>query len=276
MESDIKPRIGAALTIRSLDNYRSWLISGQRDLEIQDAALPSTLDGDWKALARQAQELLSGYKGRLGIHGPFIGFNLAAGFDKILRNAVAGRLKQALDFASELGASHMVVHSPFMFFGSSPFAISRGEKGLFNEEAFIRSLLDEVVEYAQRSGCILMIENIEDLNPEPLLGLVRSYDSEYVRMSLDVGHAFITHKRGGPTPDQWVRDAGALLGHLHIQDSDGETDRHWAPGDGDLNWHALFEALGTLKQSPRMMLELSDHRNVEKGARYLASRGFVE
>jgi sugar phosphate isomerase/epimerase len=276
MDTDTKPRIGAALTIRSLDGYRDWLIEGQRDLEIQDPALPSVLDGDWKATARQAQDKLSGYKGRLGIHGPFIGFSLVAGIDKALRDVVVQRLKRALDFASELGASHMVIHSPFMFFGSSPFAIARGDKGLFNEDNMIRPLLDEVVEYAQRSACVLMIENIEDLNPEPLLALVRSYDSEYVRMSLDVGHAFIAHKRGGPTPDQWALDAGALLGHLHIQDTDGETDRHWAPGDGELNWHALFEALGKLGQRPRMLLELNDHRKVGKGAAYLASRGFVE
>lgn len=267
--------VGAALPIHALKDHLEWLRSGARDLEIQDPAMPAVLDGDWKSLVREAKGLLAGFEGRLGIHGPFLGFSLVAGFDPKIGRVVAERLRTALEFAAELGASHMVIHSPFISFSSNPFALEVGPKGMFDEKAYSHVILDGLVEFAREIGCILVIENIQDTNPAPLLDLVKSFESDTVRMSLDVGHALITHKLGGPTPDQWVRDSGSLLAHLHLQDGDGQADRHWAPGDGNVNWYALFEALAQNGGEPRLILELRDHRGIERGAAWLAGRGHI-
>jgi sugar phosphate isomerase/epimerase len=86
---------------------------------------------------------------------------------------------------------------------------------------------------------MLVFEGIQDKHPGPLLALVGSFESDLVRMSLDIGHAMITNRLGGPPVDQWVREAGPMLAHLHLQDSDGNIDRHWVPGQGQMNWYAL-------------------------------------
>jgi len=274
VENPGKPALGAALFIKNIAAHKEWLFEGPHDLEIQDPVMPAVLDGDWKALVRQARADLSGFEGRIGIHGPFLGFSLVAGFDPKIAAAVIDRLRMALDFAAELGANYMVIHSPFIGFGASPFSISALPRDLFNERVFIHAIIHGVLEQAKAANCMLVIENVQDNNTAPLCDLVRSFDSEYVRLSLDVGHAFITHQLGGPTPDQWVRDAGPLLAHMHLQDTDGQTDRHWTPGDGEVNWFALFQELAVLEKKPRMILELRDHMNIERGARYLADRGF--
>jgi sugar phosphate isomerase/epimerase len=80
---------------------------------------------------------------------------------------------------------------------------------------------------------------------------------------------------GGPTPDQWVREAGELLEHVHLQDSDGHLDRHWMPGRGNINWYALFEALGSLPQCPRLILEVRNTSEILGGAAFLAAQGLV-
>lgn len=276
MEHHSSNGIGAALFIKSIPEHLEWLRAGKRVLEIQDPVMPAVLDGDWKALVRQAREMLAGYEGCIGIHGPFLGFSLIAGFDPKIADAVVGRLRQAIDFAAEIGATYMVIHSPFIGFGASPFSVSALPKDLFNERVFIHAIVNRVLEQAKAAGCTLVIENFQDNNSAPLCDLVRSFDSEYVKLSIDVGHAFITHQLGGPTPDQWVRDAGPLLGHMHIQDSDGQTDRHWAPGDGNINWFALSQELAALAERPRMVLELRDHRNLERGERFLAEGGFLQ
>jgi sugar phosphate isomerase/epimerase len=72
-----------------------------------------------------------------------------------------------------------------------------------------------------------------------------------------------------------VREAGDLLGHLHLQDSDGNVDRHWAPGTGLMPWHALFEALGTLRHRPRLILELKKTGELRRAAAWLAERGLA-
>ena len=267
------PVLGAALPISGLAEYRDWLIADQRDIEIQDACLEGTFDQDALPLARKANELLDGHTGNRGLHAPFDGIYLLSK-DKKVRTLATERLCQGLYFGAEFGASHMVVHSPFMFFGSPflPHSLA------YDQEAQLELAhltLDPVLKLAKDIGCTLVFEGIQDKHPGPLLALIRSFETDLVRMSLDIGHAMITNRLGGPPPDMWVREAGALLGHLHLQDSDGNIDRHWAPGKGQMPWYALFEALGTLKHQPRLILEIKNKSELLQGAQWLQQHGFV-
>lgn len=268
-----RPSIGAALLINQLDEHLPWLLDGGRDIEIQDPFYPALLDGDWRALARQGREQLAGHTGNLGIHGPFLDLSMAP-FDPRARMLTIDRLRQGLAFAAELGASHMVIHSPFMNFGSpghtfTPFA--RRADTLAAAQAVVEALLPD----AAAIGCTLMIENVADGAVAPLLELVASFNSPLVRASLDTGHALIMQRIGGPTPDQWVCEAGPLLGHVHLQDSDGHLDRHWAPGDGAVNWAVLFHELAELTQRPRLIIELNDHTQIPRGSSYLIGQGLA-
>ncbi len=273
MTEQTLPTIGAALQIKNLAHYRDWLIAEQRDLEIQDACVPDVLDGNWQPLVAQVRDTLTGYQGRMGVHGPFMSLHLLA-IDPKIRAVVSERMLQALEFGAALGATHMVIHSPYLFFGT-PFLAGAASNRSFDDIGIVHATLEATVKRASEIGCTLVIENITDSNPAALLELIRSFDSAHVRMSLDTGHAAITQQRGGPTPDQWVREAGALLAHLHIQDSDGHYDRHWVPGDGSIGWYALFEALATLKHQPRLLLELRDQTKIIRGYEWLRDHGFV-
>jgi len=267
------PVVGAALRVADLPAYAEWLVGDQRDLEIQDPYDPQVLDGDWQALVREARALLDGYQGRLGVHGPFFGIDII-GADPKLRQVVVERLRRGVEIAHALGGSHMVVHSPFEFFGH-PMLCHTPAMGLPLEIELVQQTLAPVVEMAQQAGVTLVLENIRDTNTFPLKTLVSSFGTDIVRMSLDTGHALVTHQSGGASPDQWVRDAGSLLAHLHLQDTDGLWDRHWAPGRGALNWYALFEALAALPHRPRLLLEMRDPADVARGAAWLRAQGFV-
>jgi len=273
MNTHERPTIGAAMPVAQLEAYAAWLIEGRRDLEIQDAFQPETLDGDWQPVLERARGLLDGHQGRLGIHGPFDGLTLMSR-DPQVRGLVSQRLCTGLELAAALGATHMVVHSPFQFFGS-PWVPHAAGTGRSEQIALVHATLEKVVPFAEAINCTLMIENILDRHPQPLLELIRSFDSPHVQMSLDTGHALITHRLGGPPPDQWVREAGTLLGHLHVQDTDGHGDRHWAPGDGELNWFALFEALRELPHRPRLLLELRQPQDIRRAADWLVHHGFA-
>jgi len=119
-----------------------------------------------------------------------------------------------------------------------------------------------------------VVENIRDLNPAPLMALVRSFDSEFMRVSIDVGHAHLMQQKGGPSPEQWIMEAGTLLGHVHLQDNDGLLDRHWTSGDGNINWHSVFRALGHVGGTPRLILEIKPDE-IEVGANWLSGRGLA-
>jgi sugar phosphate isomerase/epimerase len=231
------------------------------------------LDGDWHGLVAQARRLLDGHTGRRGVHGPFLGMNLF-GEDPRIRSVVTDRMRQGVAFAHALGGDHMVVHSPFEMFGHPMFAHSPAF-GLQRDIDRVHRALTPAVEDAQAAGVTLVFETIFDLNVRPLLALVDSFASERVQLSVDVGHAYITHLRGGPTPDQWVREGGPRVVHLHLQDTDGLWDRHWGPGRGNINWFALFEALAALEHSPRLILELRDYADIPRAATWLAEQGYT-
>ncbi len=267
------PLVGAAMPIADLPEHLDWILGGQRDLELWDPSYGSVLDSHWRTLAREARSMLNGYTGRLGIHGPWNGLPLTCP-DAQVQRLVAERLMQGLEFAGAVGATHMVVHSPFDFFGS-PHVVHTRSTGLAEELELAHGTLEPVLPIARQIGCTLVVEVCSDTNTRPLIELVQSFAGETVRLSLDVGHALVMQRAGGPPADQWVRDGGPLLAHLHLQDNDGLFDRHWAPGEGNLNWYALFEALSTLDQRPRLLLELANTRKIGAGASYLANRGFV-
>jgi len=264
------PLLGAALPSSQWAARRDWLsFGGGRDLELQDTVSHQVLDGDWRTHAAAIKVQLAEFSGRLGVHGPFWGLTIMAS-DPAVRAVTVARLTRGLEFAAEVGATHMVIHSPFDFFGHPLVAHTR-VTGLNDQFAQVHDTLSDVVRLAREVGCTLVVENIRDLNPAPLLALVRSFDSESVRVSIDVGHAHLMQHKGGPSPEQWILEAGDLLSHVHLHDNDGMLDRHWMPGEGGIHWTSVFRALNQVGGTPRLLLELKPDQ-IEAGARWLADR----
>ena len=273
--------LGAALSIHQLEHNRDFLLEhGGRDLEIQDPCRIGMLEEDWNPLLETLKANLAGHTARVGIHAPFDGYHIGS-YDPFAGEFVAKRFLRTLEFveavAEALGGSrapHMVLHSPFLFFGH-PLVAHSEATGLRQQIGFIQRTLEPVLKRAAELDCTLVIENIRDTNPHALLESVKSFNSDHVRMSLDAGHANLMHHCGGPRADQWVRQAGALLGHVHIQDNDGQLDHHWHPGQGDINWWAVMKELGKLEHQPRLILELRDH-DVQQSAEWFKANGLAQ
>ncbi|EDP62551.1 hypothetical protein BAL199_13448 [alpha proteobacterium BAL199] len=270
-EAALLPVLGAAMPIRVLRGMRDWIVADHRDLELQDFIKVDVLNGDWKPLVREAKELLSGYQGRLGIHGPFWGFTIATE-DVEVRAVVKKRMTQGLEVCESLGATQMVVHSPFTTWGHNNYDNSpTGRQDVIDRT---HAALDDAVRRAETIGVELVIENIEDKDPHDRVFLAESFGTPAVRVSLDTGHAHYAHgSTGAPPVDRYVTAAGNRLAHIHLQDADGYADRHWAPGDGTVRWPSIFDAVAKLTSVPRLILELRDHGQIRRGAQHLIDLG---
>ena len=267
------PVVGAALTSTTLALHRGWIVERQRDLEIQDFFEAETLDGDWRARVDVIRKLLDGYHGRLGIHGPFWGFKIDSQ-DPLIRAVVTKRLLQGLEVCEALGATQMVIHSPYSTWDHNNLDINPGARARVIER--VHATLGDVVKRAEGLGCELVIENIEDKDPMDRVRLANSFASPAVRVSLDTGHANYAHgSTGAPPVDFYVDAAGDALAHVHLQDTDGYADRHWLPGEGNISWQAVFRALGRLSSRPRLIIEVKDQTNIRAGAAHLEALGLV-
>jgi len=266
-----QPVIGACLLVEDLETYRDWLFAKDRDVEIQSFTDADVLDGDWEPLARRGRELLDGHAGRTGIHGPFWGLPLNSP-DPGIRAVVSRRILRGLDVCAVLGATQMVLHSPFTQWLHNNAPVNPGRREEFL--AAFRDTLAAGVARAENEGVTLVLENIEDCDPASRVELARSFDSPSVRVSIDTGHAQCARTMSGAPPvDYFVIAAGAMLEHVHLQDVDGYADRHWPPGEGVIRWPAVFRALGDLGTNPRLLLELKDHGQIPDAMAFLEREG---
>jgi len=270
---DNLPIVGAAMEVSHLERHHNWLLESQRDLEIQDFCDPAVIEGDWRPRVEEARRWLSGHTGRLGIHGAFWNLPLDA-YDPLIRDVVRRRLWQGLDVCEALGATQMVVHSPFTTWSFNNLDRHPGERDWLFELCHLS--MDDAVRRAEGIGVTLVIENIEDKDPLARVGLAKSFNSPAVAVSIDTGHAHYAHgSTGAPPVDYYVVAAGSMLQHIHLQDADGYADRHWLPGEGTIRWGAVFDAVRQLGSNPRLILELRDPGRVQDAAGWLAARGLV-
>ncbi|WP_353474685.1 sugar phosphate isomerase/epimerase [Salipiger sp. H15] len=267
------PLLGAAMPLDTLETLRDWVIADQRDLELQDFTTAEVLCGDWQPLVARAQTLLQGYEGRLGIHGPFWGLSLA-NLDFEVRALVSRRMLQGLEVCAALGATQMVIHSPYTTWDYNN--LDNYPDARDRVVSLVHETLAPAVRRAEETGVTMVIENIEDIDTDARCLLADSFDSPAVAVSVDTGHAHYAHGSNGAAPvDYYIRRAGTRLRHVHLQDADGYADRHWGIGQGTINWASVFDAVAPLEGRARLILELRDKAQILPSARWLAERGLA-
>lgn len=133
----------------------------------------------------------------------------------------------------------------------------------------IRESLAELLPVAEELGVIINIENIWHPNntPEMLLKFKETFPTDALGFCYDAGHANIMAKGKNyedglgnlvwktklnmePQWDEKILEK--MLPHVvtcHIHDNKGDTDSHWLPGSGNIDWQHIT---GLLKQAPRL------------------------
>jgi sugar phosphate isomerase/epimerase len=230
----------------------AWLRDGDRDLELDDFAQAKVLDDPMPHIAR-TNHLLDGFRGRIGIHGPVPAYSFLSP-DPDVSAAIQRRFVQALHLCEAIRATHMVVHSPFMFLGL-PNRTSDQRSAAAEQIEAAAQFLEPLAALAGEVGCTLVLENTWDTSPRHLIELISMLGSEHVRLSLDTGHAAVTQLSCGLPPDYWIDEIGTGLAHVHLSDTDGAADRHWLLGRGSINWHAVFSAIKRQPSGLRLILE---------------------
>ena len=266
-------KIGACLKTPEIKDPRDWLFDAARDIELQDFMTHAALTSDFDARIGAAKTALDGHTGRLGIHGPFEGLDID-NKDAELRSIITSRFLKALEAADRIGARQMVLHSPYTaWYQNNIFSFSG-----YAESKLVRihQILDPVVRAAEDMGITLVIENIQDVRPETRREMVDSFGSQAIALSIDTGHAQLARRMSGAPPvADFITDAGAQLAHVHLQDVDGHADRHWAPGEGEIEWTAVFRALATIESAPNLVLELRNKADIPKGFKSLSDLGMA-
>lgn len=267
------PVVGAQLSVLDLVRHRDWVFEKDRDLELPEFCMADILANPDPFLD-MAKRALDGWNGRLGIHGPFAGFELDVK-DREIRALVQKRIDQALDVCEALNARQMVLHSPYDRWDQCNLDNTPG--GRDKRCSAILETLAPALTRAQDLGVQIVLENIKDTDPADRLAVVKAADTPALALSVDTGHAHWAHwVDGAPPVDRFISSAGTQLGHVHLQDTDGWADRHWPLGEGNIVWPAVFKALAGCDASPHLIVEINDFDRVEASVAHLASLGLAQ
>ena len=159
--------------------------------------------------------------------------------------------------------------------------------------------LDELLPVAEENKVIIALENLfhPTATCDELPAYIEHYNSEYLGICFDAGHANVVEKESTKTPDQmdemiklaWpdgiitYREncVEKMLPHIvttHLHDNNGRGDHHQFPGvQGNIDWERICNALA---QAPRLVSHQSEAHNdgsftTAEGIAHFAKYGFL-
>jgi sugar phosphate isomerase/epimerase len=228
-----------------------------------------------KGRMKEIRSILKGYNFRYSVHAP----NPLNLMEKRRAAAHFNVFQASLEFASAIDASALVYHAgrkiPEEAFHVTPkISYRKGELETLMalEAALLQKLADE---FPQVTICV---ENARPYlhhspycyaeNPDTLRRQIVAVDRANVRMTLDIGHLFMTSRFNGFNPVAAVSEARDIIGHVHIHDNFGDAvyygdkqQTHQIPfGSGDshmpVGWGAIpfREILRTIMDSCKGLL----------------------
>lgn len=145
---------------------------------------------------------------------------------------------------------------------------------------YLRESLGEILDYAEPSGIDVGIEFEPELlieNTDEVLGLLDDVGRDSLGVNLDVGHAAVY---GEDVTESIRASAGSITG-IHLEDIvGGRSGKHYhrIPGEGDLDFGAIFDALDDVGYDGFATLELYTYPDEpDRAAReaYQALEGYV-
>lgn len=156
--------------------------------------------------------------------------------------------KDAIDLAEAVDAPAVCVATGRPLPGNPP---ERAREYLLDS-------LDEITDYAQAAGVEVGIEFEPELLVEctdEVLELIDEVGSDALGVNLDIGHAAVY----GEDPAESVRRCAGNITGVHLEDiAGGRRGKHYhlIPGDGDLDFESVFEALDDIGYDGFATMEL--------------------
>ncbi len=153
--------------------------------------------------------------------------------------------KRCVDIACELGSPCISVTSGRMLAGVEPA----------QSLAHLRSSLEELVSYAENHSIRIGIEYEPGLlisNCNELAAFLDEFGSAFLGANLDLGHSHVL----GEDLQYVIRRLGEKIFHIHLEDISWRKHYHLIPGEGEMDFAAIFQALEKQKYDGYITVEL--------------------
>ena len=196
---------------------------------------------DFEAIAQYAKE---GGVELWSFHLPFAAYTNVASPDESVRQEAVRILSDYIAKAAAIGIKIYVIHPSV---GANPDE----ERAL--RIACAKKSLAQLAQVADDHGGVLAVEDLPRTclgrNSYELLELISA--DPRLRVCFDTNHLLMED------PAEFVRKVGDKIVTIHVSDYDYLNERHWLPGEGDLQWDRILEALQEVGYSGPWLYELA-------------------
>lgn len=153
-------------------------------------------------------------------------------------------LSELIKHGSDIGIHKFIAHPSTEIPLDSP---DRAERMKYAKES-----LNQLADIAARYDSVICVEDLPrgclGNCSEEILDLISANDK--LRVCFDTNHLL---NEDIPT---FVRRVGSKIVSLHVSDYDFVDERHWLPGEGQIQWSALLDALKEVGYNGVWMYEL--------------------
>ena len=163
--------------------------------------------------------------------------------DESSREKAIKRLASQMSEAARIGIDKFVIHP-------SGEPIEECDRAA-HMEASMKSLRT-LAGYAESLGAVLAVEDL----PRSCLGRDSGEMLELLSADPRLRCCFDTNHLLRGDPADFARAVGSRIVTLHVSDYDFTDEKHWLPGEGRIDWQALYAALREIGYSGVWMYEL--------------------
>lgn len=223
------------------------------------------------------EEMTKAAAGRSAIvHGPFTEL-IPCAIDERARELAMKRHMESIEICRELGVRKLVLHSgwiPSMYFPS--WQVERSVE-------YWKKLVDKagapVANAAKACAATLgagaapdealtiCVENVFEPEPDTLIEIIDGVKDPRLKICLDAGHANAVKTTG--TVEEWIEKMGERIGHFHLHNNDGGSDRHGELTDGALDMERILRLAEKCCPDATYTIE---SRKCKKSAAWMAAR----
>jgi len=182
--------------------------------------------------------------------------------DKSIANTGADSIRRGLAAARALGTDGVLV-VPGTVTPEVPYDVVWDRT---------KDRLGELVADAKQAGVAICVENVWNkfhLSPIELRDYIDSFDSEFVRVYLDVGNMLLYGY-----PEHWIRILGSRIKKVHFKDfrtSVGNGGGFVGLLEGDVNWPEVMKAFGEVGYKGPASVEIGPYKYHWEASIYVIS-----
>lgn len=162
-------------------------------------------------------------------HLPFSPFSEIEMSKGTLCRKTLGYFEELIKKASSVGIEKFIVHP-------SGEPISDGERS--ERMKCAKESLAALAEIARKNHAVIAVEDL----PRTCLGKNSDEIAELISVSDDLMVCFDTNHLLHEDPADFIHKMGKRIVTTHVSDYDFVNERHWLPGEGQIDWQKILQA----------------------------------